>query len=210
MKNIVNGFLGPKSILAFLALGTGLCYGSSISFSTTGTAGNLLGTQTLPQFNSALGTLTGVTFQLLSNVTGPITMVGTLTETVNGVTCTTPPGATTNVSVAGFNGNLNNSINVNFPGIVVSPANNCIGSSPYTQAVNMGPSGAQPPLNGYIGAGTMPFSFTSTGITNPVWTGTLSVTYDFVSANPEPSTSVLMFSGIVAIVAFRRRRQAGK
>ena len=212
MKNRNLGLVGfgPKLAFMLLALGAGLCSGVTISFSTTGIGGNLLGTQTLPKFDSALGTLTGVTFQLTSLITGTITMQGTLIETQSGLACSTPNGVSTTVGVSGVNSNLNTSININFPGIVVTPANNCLGTSPYSQAVNMGPVAGQGQITAYSGAGTLPFTFTSVGITNPNWVGTLTVQYSFDAATPEPSSAVLLFGGILGIAALRRRRASVK
>ena len=197
------GLIKPALVLALLPLTAGLCHAASITYSNSGVSGNLIGADTLPQFNPNLGTLTGATFQLTSVVTGNVVMTGTLS---NGV-CSSSTGFTVVVAVSGTNGDLNNTVNTNFIGTTGSPGSQppCTTTSPFSLTMNSGPSAAQQALSSYIGAGTLNYTFSVSNLSNALWSGTESVTYNFNAATPEPSTAVLGLSGLLGLFALRRR-----
>ena len=197
------GMFKPALVLALLPLTAGLCHAASISYTNSGI---LLGQQTLPQFNSSLGTLTSATFLLFSTAGGSVTMQGTQGDGV----CNASSGASVTVAIAGGTGDLSNSLNIPIAGIVGNPPG-CTASFAFVQPMNAGPTPGVGPLNGYVGTGTLPFVFTtSPNLNNAVWNGSLTVTYNYNPLNsptPEPSSALLLFSGMMGLVLARRQQR---
>jgi hypothetical protein len=174
----------------------------------------------LPKFNPALGTLTGVTFDGSGQATTTYTSFGTGNEpneefVVFNVPTTDFVFSGTSTDAVTF---LHTSDSI---GVSVNPGE--FRTVPFTSPLHPGPRDALTGLDRFVGSGT----FSLTGITDfkPQITlvqgppadvekvgqsgsGQLSVTYQF-TAVPEPSALVLTGVGATALVAWaglRRRR----
>lgn len=205
--------VSPRSTIVFLlALSAAQAPAAVLVNSVTG---SLLGNQTLPQFNPALGTLTGTTFQVTSSASGQTDITGVLIPASPGVPPFLPPtpagcvvgGSIVTYTITGYLNNLNHSSQDILFATGTPPT--CTVSGAFSETVNKGPTAALGALANYIGLGNMLFNFAIANNNTATWTGTLEVAYTYTPAIsgdtvPEPSTWLLGASSLVAL-AWRRR-----
>ena len=187
-------------VLALSPLATGLGWADDITYDFNG---NLIGSQSLPQFNPSNGTLTAVTFNLTSDITGTIPGSGILlVMPFQAPTCLlgapVPEVYTAQITSS------SSDLATNIPGMV--PPNLGCTSESFDMPVNIGPAPGAFPLTFYTGTGTLPFTFSLSSPQGFAWSGTLGVDYAFTppaSSTPEPSMTLLWITGLGSLVSLK-------
>jgi len=187
----------------------------------------------LPLFDPALGTLTGVNIQFayaispVLRVRNTDTTVGDANETfTNGAVSATigltgPDATTTSViaGVTGLSGSVPVNTTINFPGSTVNGSTNT-NVAPANFGTYTGPVGSFGTFNAFAGsisAGGTGGGFNGgsdlfyNGLADVSGTGTVTYTYTAPTGTPEPGTWAMMVAGAsTGLVALRRRRRNKK
>lgn len=190
------------------------------------TAGGSSESLNFDQFNSALGTLTGVSFELTGTADAVYSVA---TNSTSAFTTTGTTSTTLQVSGTGFTPASSPTLTA---GVTDGAVNASPSSGTFTEtyfpgsasAVDLSGSVDSGSLAAFIGAGTVAFaaefpSATSSGsFTNPAGTfagaggggqasGSLEVTYDYTPV-PLPASAWLALSGLIGLGALARKQRA--
>lgn len=231
MKKTIRGFCTGLSVAAVFSMISLAACGQSVTYNGTVIPGTLGGTvdTSLPMFNSAMGTLTGVqvtldfsvtpygdvlnvsgspqTFDTNSYTSGSMShAIGDMSVTLgtDSWTVTAPTVATGNLFGTGQT--VANFATLTLVGSTSAPAD-LTSATGLDFAAYTGPGDLNFGVNGqvsFVGGGPW-YSRGGFGGAGADLTGTASVTYDFTPV-PEPATLALTGLGSLALLLFRRRK----
>lgn len=220
MKLLINSIIGAALVSSASAASYTVNSGSAVNLGISGSDVQFV----IPQFNTSLGTLTGVTVKVVQS-----TLTGSFEITNNGETGFTVDKVTTDFRVKQNTAGLGYAPQlVEIDPLVTTPSSNPSptispsASQIFTITAGQGYTISNQIIDGtyfaaYSGAGNVVFDIRNRGIvtvsgatytvdtTNTYTTTQMEITYTYTEAIPEPSAAAL--AGLGALALLRRRRR---